>query len=940
MKNLYTFLIIVLSGYSVHAQLFTEWTGTGNWNTGSNWNNGYGYGQLEFKGNGSLTTNNDLNPASQWRLFFQGAQSYNLTGGQVNLFDFGGQNSWILSQSSADQTIDLNISFSDGGTRPSWITTQNTGDLIFNGNIDVAGNVTEIYMANTVANGRIVVNGVISGDEEIFVGRDQAFSVQSTSSVVFNGANTYTANTFIDGGSLRTTGSGSLGPNADVFISASTFFFVDNTLTVETIQERSSGNGGTVEIGSSGTLTLNGDNKGAIFQNSINGSGNLIIETSGTTEQNFYGNNGLTGTVTVRNGSTLKIGAGNGFPNADVVIEAGGTLILEGSSVLTVASLNINAGGTVTLNGTERLNVTGNLTNNGTLNLSTNSGGDLSVSGNFTQNGTLNNNNRAVFFEGIGNQQASGSSTPITFDFLLVNKTGGTLVFSEDVLVNQPFGATGYSQSGGDVAITEGKSFEVNNNSNFDITGGTFTLESTSTTYSSLLVDGSATGDVTYNRYVNSNILGNDLIAPPVDGQAWSSFLDPVNATALLDGGGAPTVYAFAPFDKITGAYENYTTSTTATLNVGTGYRAATDSGETLSFTGVVETGTVSIDIENGGPEFAQWNLIGNPYPSYLNVQAFLNHEVSVGVSNLSLFASGSEAIYGYDGDVSDGWTIYNLATTTASTVMAPGQGFFVSADVTNAGLYDLEFTPAMRSTGTSDDFILGRNAELLYLTINLSSNTNAYNTDFYFNPNASEGFDLGYDASVWGGTAPEFSIYSHLVQDNSGQPIALQTLNDSSLSDITIPLGVNANQGQQLTISIADMTLPPSINVYLEDIVANTVTLLNNSDYVMTPTTALSGTGRFFLRTSEDALSTIDNSLDTLTIFALNSTKELVVSGALESSSVLSLYDIQGRTVLSTQLDSTSVNNRIDVSNLSGGVYVVTLQSNGQQKTQKVIIK
>uniref|UniRef100_UPI003D64BE4D T9SS type A sorting domain-containing protein n=1 Tax=Psychroserpens mesophilus TaxID=325473 RepID=UPI003D64BE4D len=152
--------------------------------------------------------------------------------------------------------------------------------------------------------------------------------------------------------------------------------------------------------------------------------------------------------------------------------------------------------------------------------------------------------------------------------------------------------------------------------------------------------------------------------------------------------------------------------------------------------------------------------------------------------------------------------------------------------------------------------------------------------------------------------------------------------------------LGVNAKQGEQITFSIADTTLPASVNVYLEDVVENTVTLLNNSDYVFTPTTDIAGTGRFFLRTSQDALSTVENSIDKLNIFTLKTSKELVVSGQLVSNNTsLELYDIQGRLVLSTNLDNTRVQNRIDVSNINSGVYIVTVKDNGQEKTKKVII-
>jgi hypothetical protein len=44
--------------------------------------------------------------------------------------------------------------------------------------------------------------------------------------------------------------------------------------------------------------------------------------------------------------------------------------------------------------------------------------------------------------------------------------------------------------------------------------------------------------------------------------------------------------------------------------------------------------------------------LIGNPYPAYIDVNAFFNHIGTVsGVSNLSLLDEDTAAIYVYDAD-------------------------------------------------------------------------------------------------------------------------------------------------------------------------------------------------------------------------------------------------------------------------------------------------
>ena len=112
---------------------------------------------------------------------------------------------------------------------------------------------------------------------------------------------------------------------------------------------------------------------------------------------------------------------------------------------------------------------------------------------------------------------------------------------------------------------------------------------------------------------------------------------------------------------------------------------------------------------------------------------------------------------------------------------------------------------------------------------------------------------------------APPFALFSHLVEDNMNIPFATQALGKVDYNDTTIPLGVNANMGQQLTFSIVENTLPTEIEVYLDDTDASTSTLLNSADYVITPAADLSGTGRFFLRFSNSALSITENELETI---------------------------------------------------------------------------
>lgn len=500
-----------------------------------------------------------------------------------------------------------------------------------------------------------------------------------------------------------------------------------------------------------------------------------------------------------------------------------------------------------------------------------------------------------------------------------------------------------------DLNINPGSSVTVPIGATLNISGD-LELFSQSNLFSGIITEGtlSVSGSAKYNRYVNSNANGKDLISPPVSGQSWTDFLNTgTNAADLLDDGNtSPTTYLFGPFDKSTETYLTYSDATVATLTAGTGYRAATDSGSTLTFTGSVPSGDIAVNIDYSGTIYPDWNLIGNPYPSYIHIGDFLNQETATpGKTNIDIFFPNT-GIYAYAGRTTapdpDGpvWDVITVANA-GGRLMAPGQAFLVPADTDDSITTDLLFNEAMQRAGSDDDFIAGRDTDnLIFLDIMISTQSKWFNTEFYFNDNASQGADHGYDATLLGNYAPSFAIYSQFLQDNTGLPIALQALHPSDLSNVSIPLGVNANQGEQLTFSIRETTLPSTVEVYLDDTLNNTSTLLNTSDYIITPITALSGTGRFFLRIIEDTLSTVDDNLNQIHIYALPTSKELVVSGQLNGETKLNLYDMQGRNVKSIYLDHLALENRIDISDVNAGVYVVKVSNDSQQKSKKVILK
>ncbi|WP_323788888.1 T9SS type A sorting domain-containing protein [Psychroserpens sp.] len=488
-----------------------------------------------------------------------------------------------------------------------------------------------------------------------------------------------------------------------------------------------------------------------------------------------------------------------------------------------------------------------------------------------------------------------------------------------------------------DLTMQAGTSMTIN--SGVTVTTSSTTLFSQTTSFPSLIVDGTITGTVNYHRM--TAIVGtNDLASPPLSGQTFGPF-----AGANLNLPQQGDLRAYGPYDTVAGEYVNYdiTANAGTVLQSGVGYRAATIDGNRLIYTGSpLSSDVLDIPITDAVAGKA-WNLIGNPYSSYLDFDTFFN-------LNLSQFDSAGpfQAIYGYDGSATNGWVVWNLATIADSEVtelIAPGQGFFVKSQA-GGGLVD--YTTSMRRSGSSDDFIQGRAASSLDVALtklSLTSSTDAAKTRIYFIEGTSRGLDSGYDAGAYGGNGEAgFTIFTNLVEENEGLDIAIQSLPYFDFNDIIVPVGVKALAGTVLTIGLEEnlySPVPANVNIYLEDTLENTLTLLNTSDYTFTPTTDMVGAGRFFLRYSADTLSLNPNeTLNELVIYTNENHEDIIIKGMLTEATDATLYDIQGRLVLNEKLEQSNITNTIDVSSISSGVYVIKVSNKNSTKTQKLIIK
>ena len=488
--------------------------------------------------------------------------------------------------------------------------------------------------------------------------------------------------------------------------------------------------------------------------------------------------------------------------------------------------------------------------------------------------------------------------------------------------------------SGGSITIPKDSYVFVGGD--FTNTAGTVTLHSDSDEFSSLLVSGAASGDITYNRYVN--LVGDgewDLIGAPVSGMAFSSLITDTN---IATNG---SFYAVGSYDNTADTWTNATDATTGNLQLGQGYQMATTSGGTLSFTGAIASGDQTVTITNNDAENSgagrRWNLIANPFASYLNGNSNADGTNNFLTVNTAAIDDNFEALYGWKAD-GTGYEIYNNSST--ATHIAPGQGFFVAAAGSGEN-QTITFTKAMQTVTGVDDFVAARSSASYELVLDMYSDAiKVDDTKFYFKEGLTLGLDPGYDAGAFNQSS---GFSSRLLEQDNGIGMGINAMPIDAMSNAIVPLTINQEAGIALEIQIASSTIPEDINVYLEDTVENTFTLLTNEGFELTAQTTLSGVGRFFIHYTTSTLSTDTvSSTSLLTAYKGKGNTYITVEGLQQFSEPanLILYNVLGMKVLSKKIQSPSQKETLSTLGLKTGVYILKVQAENIVFTKKLVIE
>jgi hypothetical protein len=310
--------------------------------------------------------------------------------------------------------------------------------------------------------------------------------------------------------------------------------------------------------------------------------------------------------------------------------------------------------------------------------------------------------------------------------------------------------------------------------------------------------------------------------------------------------------------------------------------------------------------------------LIGNPYPSALDADSFINGNLNVLNGTLYfwthntpianyVYAQNDYASYNLTGSVATASAALNpgISSAAPSGKIASGQGFFVNSK-----------NPALTNGDTSIDFynsmrvgvggITGNNSQFFRSSQTVKTNQknriwlNMSNAQGVFKQllvgylnGATDDYDAGFDGESLNAN-PMLDFYTinqnkNMVIQGRGLPF---DVNDQ------VAIGFTAGVSGTYTLSIENIDgIFADQNIFIEDLLTNTITNLKNENYTFT---SASGTfnDRFVLKYINNSAALQTPTFDSSRILVNKDNDAIYVNAGAEVIDNIKVYDLQGRLI------------------------------------------
>jgi len=517
----------------------------------------------------------------------------------------------------------------------------------------------------------------------------------------------------------------------------------------------------------------------------------------------------------------------------------------------------------------------------------------------------------------------------------------GTPVATQPVVINGPYTGAGFTA----------QSITVNANNTLTVNSGeTFTTGNTTNNGNIIVNDGGnfiQTVGSTYTAGTGSSFITNRNSASAVNKYVfWSSpVVDQNIFTAYSSGSSALSPTYVMTYNTTSNFYDLVTnTDSNFVANSGKGYSVKVPQANAgVLFGGTNKTpnnGIVNVSLAGTPGGLNNFNLIGNPYPSNLDLTAFYNANTA-GIESTLWFwdnttgnvttQTGSTATnvgYATINAASGTWAeapgtqSYNSATLNGlGSIAKIGQGFIVRA--LDAG--QISFTNAMRAStaGVTLNKNVDPNAGKFWIKLTTSYG-NTVTQAVTYSQNALNAYDV-YDSKAMGVGSDAFYSLA------GAEKVIIQGRAPFSINDV-VPLGAKHFENGNFTVSLShkEGLFTNGQAIYLHDKSTGTYTNLQTQAYSFTAN-AGEFTDRFEIVYKLNVLATAEVEKDAFEVYRDGEDFFVRNNKNIEN---IEIFDAAGRKVQDFDSNSKLVRIKLD----SRGVYIIKAKSAGKEYSKKVV--
>jgi len=419
----------------------------------------------------------------------------------------------------------------------------------------------------------------------------------------------------------------------------------------------------------------------------------------------------------------------------------------------------------------------------------------------------------------------------------------------------------------------------------------------------SLITNGSITGSGTIKaeRYI---------LAYSGNSDGWHLISSPVNTPNIANNtnlapGDNDDLFAW---NEVAYEWTNYKPGNVfTTMTNGIGYLVAYQVGANKYMTGTPNNTAISYsNLSNTNDKGEGWHLVGNPYPSAITWD---KTDAGFNLTNIA----GVAKVMNNSGSYSD---------RAANTIIPAMQGFFVQAVVHNNNSFNI---PLLSRTHDNSSWLKSGNGERFMLVANDLETAMFQESVIGVNELATEGYDYQYDSRFWAWYAPQF--YS-IVGDDLLSTNTLPSVQPESV----IPFGFVKNESSSFSIELKEQMV--AYTVYLSDLKANQEQNLTSNPVYTFTSEAGDDPNRFILHFAPVGISTPTQE-NPAVIYSHGGV--IFVTGA-PANAEITVSNLTGQIMLQGKSAANSLTS-LNATTLPKGIYVVSVLSNGQLTSRKVVL-